>query len=217
MKKIPLVKTVEFNASAGGTATFGEQCCEGATKPSKYTDYSGTGSASFTLGIIGIGGKITLPLLIPVPGFGIDVGGEMQAEASLAGGGTLEATVDVTGRDGDCGCLTVTVSGSLSPEVSATLGGNAFLGYLDTSGTPHGFVIKIVGSASVNVEISVTAFEAKFGKDCGDGDAGKVCFTWPVFTFTIGVDVPIPLVPTIDYTFTWDIIGSLGFESQNCF
>lgn len=215
LEKIPLVKTVEFEASVGGAIKIGEECCEGAKKPSPYTEYTGSGEASFTIDIIGLGAKITLSPHIPIPFTGIELAGELHAEASISGGGTLAATVDVTGRDGDCGCLSISGTGSVSPAVTATLGGNGFLGYFSSTG-PHGFTAELSGEASVNVAVTVTG-GANFGKSCEDDPALKVCFQWPVFTFNITVDVPIPFVPTVDYTFEWDIVASLGFESENCF
>ena len=216
LNKIPLVKKVTFSADVNGSIKFGEECCPGAQKPSKYTEYTGGGSASFTLDFIGLGLKINPSITIPVPWTGVDLAGTALAEVSLSGGGKLSAKIDAAGRDGDCDCFTITIEGALSPQVAASVKGFAFVGYIGSDGVLHGLTLDIGASATVYMTVSIPKWQIPVsGASCKPGAGPQVLFKWPTFKFDVVFVVPIWAVPDFNYTWEIDLLPLIGLPKES--
>jgi hypothetical protein len=217
-EKVPVIKEVEVSASASGSLTTGEECCDSASDPSKYEEYSGSGSVDVTLKFIGLGGKLTPSFSVPV-WWGYSLAGELYGEASISGGGSLSGSISVSGKTGDCGCLTVGGSASASPTVEAKVGGRVSGGVFSNSDPLKpvaGISTRAETSASVTTTLKVANFQKSFGDKCDNSSDGlKFCWELPSFNFTATVELPLGL-PDYSYEFSWDIFATFGAETSGC-
>lgn len=221
LNKLPIVKKAEVSASVAISATKGEECCPGATVPTKYEEPSGTGSLSADVQFVGAGGKINPFVEVPI-WFGYSLMVEVKAEASISGGGSLSGDIEVGGRDGECSCMWVSAGAALSANITATIEGRAFVAIFDED-EPLEPVRQVSAGAKaegkVEASLSVPQYKRYIGKSCpDDSDEGlKLCWQLPEFTFTIEIELPLGL-PDYSYEFNWDIFKSLGMEeSSGCY
>lgn len=217
--KIPVIKKADVEAAISVSITNGEECCDGATKPSTYKEYKGQGSVTLDIEVYGIGGQFSKGFSVGLAGYSVI--GEVKGEAGIGGGAEASGNGTVSGREGKCSCTTVKADVSVAPKVFAKIGGH-IAAMLVNDATPlkpiKDIVVKAEASATIIATFSLhyqKSFGDKCPKDTTDKDGVKLCAQLPQAEFTILVE--IPWFPDPSVTVTVDVFGLFMKETTFCY
>ena len=192
IKKISLVKEATVSATVTGQSNAGTECCGSSAKRTDYVDYTAGGEAALTVILHGGPPALKLPrAAIPIPYSDLALGIAAVLDVGVNGGGTVAIGLSVTGRLGECSCVTITGSGSGQPQFIAGAKGKAGLELVQRS---SGDTIDDLTAAELTATVEssmkfILSATTKIGKECAEDPAYQLCITWPslIFKFQIGV------------------------------